>query len=72
MRASLSISDALSGQGLRQPLLKSVRHIDSIRDLVPFFSSVSIMAYEAVYASDGAISWDAVEQGFVDDIFDNR
>lgn len=57
---------------MRRPLLRSLRQIDSIRDLVPFFSHVSIASYESVYGSGGNIDWEAVEQGLMDDIFDGR
>ncbi|KAJ6601434.1 Dopey, N-terminal-domain-containing protein [Mycena vulgaris] len=57
---------------MRQPLLNSVRQIESIRDLVPFFSSVSISSYESVYASGGNVDWAAVEHGIMDDMFDGR
>jgi hypothetical protein len=49
-----------------------MKTIDSIRDLVPFFSSVSISSYESVYASAGSVDWDAVERGLMSDIFDGR
>lgn len=53
-------------------MLDSLRTIDSIRDLVPFFSSVSISSYESVYASGGNVDWEAVENGLLNDIFDGR
>jgi hypothetical protein len=43
-----------------------------MRDLVPFFSHVSISSYESVYASGGNIDWEAVEKGIMDDMFDGR
>jgi hypothetical protein len=57
---------------MRRPMLTSLRQIDSIRDLVPFFSHVSISSYESVYASGGMIDWEAVERGLVEDMFDGR
>jgi hypothetical protein len=57
---------------MRRPLLNSVRQIDSIRDLLPFFSHVSIASYESVYASGGNIDWEAVEKALMDDMFDGR
>ena len=57
---------------LRRPLLNSLRQIDSIRDLIPFFSNVSITSYESVYASGGNVDWGAVERGIMDDMFDGR
>ncbi|KDQ31322.1 hypothetical protein PLEOSDRAFT_1102291 [Pleurotus ostreatus PC15] len=57
---------------LRRPLLNSLRQIDSIRDLIPFFSSVSIASYESVYNSGGNVDWEAVERGLLDDMFDGR
>jgi hypothetical protein len=63
---------AHSDRALRKPILSSIRQIDSIRDLFPFFSHVSISSYESVYASSGNIDWEAVEQGVLDDMFDGR
>jgi len=57
---------------MRRPLLNSIRQIESMRDLVPFFSHVSISSYESVYASGGNIDWEAVEKGIMDDMFDGR
>ncbi|KAK7025465.1 hypothetical protein VNI00_015993 [Paramarasmius palmivorus] len=56
----------------RKPFLSSVRQIDSIRELIPFFSSVSISTYESVYASYANVDWDTVERGLLDDMFDGR
>jgi hypothetical protein len=53
-------------------MLNFVRHIDSIRDLVPFFSHVSLANYESVYGSRGSIDWKAVEAGLMDDMFEER
>lgn len=57
---------------MRRPLLGTVRQVDSIRDLIPFFSGVSMSAYESVYLSGGLVDWDAVERSLVDDMFDGR
>ncbi|KAG5643542.1 hypothetical protein DXG03_000683 [Asterophora parasitica] len=57
---------------LRRPMLNSLRQIESIRDLIPFFSHVSITSYESVYASNGNVDWEAVEKGIMDDMFDGR
>ncbi|KAF8167553.1 Dopey, N-terminal-domain-containing protein [Crassisporium funariophilum] len=69
-------TDALTSQvdqrAMRRPLLGSLRQIESIRDLVPFFSNVSISSYESVYASAGNIDWQAVERSIMDDMFDGR
>ena len=51
-------------------MLNDLRQIDSIRDLVPFFSSVSIASYESVYMSGGNIDWEEVERGLVGDMFE--
>jgi len=56
----------------RRPLLNTLRHIESIRDLLPFFSHISIASYESVHASGGNIDWEAVERGLMDDMFDGR
>ena len=66
-------STAFTGkQPMRRPMLDALRQIDSMRNLVPFFSHVSISSYESVYASGGNIDWEAVERGIMDDIFDGR
>lgn len=70
--SEFTVSEALTERGLRQPLLKSMKQIDSMRDLAPFFSHVSITSYEAMYASEGLVDWNTVEQSLVDDIFDSR
>ncbi|KAI0690744.1 Dopey, N-terminal-domain-containing protein [Cytidiella melzeri] len=57
---------------MRRPLLQTVHQIDSIRDLVPFFSQASMTSYESVYSSGGVIDWDAVEDGLYQDMFDGR
>ncbi|KAG6813245.1 hypothetical protein H0H92_012882 [Tricholoma furcatifolium] len=57
---------------LRRPMLNSLRQIESIRDLIPFFSNVSITSYESIYASSGNVDWEAVELGIMDDMFDGR
>jgi len=56
----------------RRPMLNAVRNVESIRDLAPFFSSVSITSYESVYASSGVVDWVAVEKGLIDDMFEAR
>ena len=60
------------GRPLRRPLLNSIRQVDSIRDLVPFFTHVSLAMYESVYASGGNVDWEAVERGLMEDMFDGR
>ncbi|KAJ8084790.1 hypothetical protein PM082_003567 [Marasmius tenuissimus] len=57
---------------MRRPLLGSIRQIDSIRELMPFFSSVSMSTYESVYASYANVDWDTVERGLLEDMFDGR
>ncbi|KAI0095247.1 Dopey, N-terminal-domain-containing protein [Irpex rosettiformis] len=57
---------------MRRPLLQSIHQIDSIRDLIPFFSQASITSYESVYNSGGMVDWDAVEDGLYQDMFDGR
>ncbi|KIK71711.1 hypothetical protein GYMLUDRAFT_33858 [Collybiopsis luxurians FD-317 M1] len=65
-------SQSSSPRPMRRPILASTRQIDSIRDLVPFFSSVSITTYESVYASNGSVDWEVIEKGIMDDMFDGR
>jgi len=67
-----TFSSHADAPSLRRPLLASLRQIDSIRDLIPFFSHVSISSYESVYASGGNIDWEVVERGLVEDLFDGR
>jgi len=57
---------------LRRPMLTHLRQIDSIRELVPFFSSVSVATYESIYSSGGNIDWDQVERGLLGDMFEPR
>jgi len=57
---------------LRRPMLTHLRQIDSIRDLVPFSSSVSVATYESIYSSGGNIDWDEVERGLLSDMFESR
>jgi len=57
---------------LRRPMLTHLRQIDSIRDLVPFFSSVSVATYESIYSSGGNVDWDEVERGLLSDMFEPR
>jgi len=57
---------------MRRPMLRDVKTIDSIRDLIPFFTSTSIASYESVYASGGNIDWAEVERSLNVDIFDGR
>ena len=59
-------------RGMRRPLLASLRQIERMRDLVSFFSNISISTYESVYASAGNIDWEAVEKSILDDMFDGR
>ncbi|KAG8988872.1 hypothetical protein FRB90_002518 [Tulasnella sp. 427] len=76
-----------AASALRRPLLSSIRGIDSIKDLVPFFSHVSLFSYESVYSSavaglgasaggapgvGGAVDWEAVERGLVEEMFEGR
>ena len=57
---------------MRRPLLQTLHSIDSIRDLIPFFSQASITSYESVYNSGGNVDWAAVEEGMFQDMFDGR
>ncbi|KAI0271467.1 Dopey, N-terminal-domain-containing protein [Gloeopeniophorella convolvens] len=57
---------------LRRPMLNHLRQVDSVRDLVPFFSSVSVATYESNYSSGGNVDWEEVERGLLNDMFDPR
>ena len=70
--AGISLPDSTSAAGARQPLLSGVRQIDSIRELAQFFSHLSILSYEGVYASGGVIDWQAVENSLALDLFEGR
>lgn len=71
-------------QHLRRPLLSSIRNIDSIKDLVPFFSHVSLFSYESVYGSavtaigsgsagpNAAVDWEAVEKSLLEEMFEGK
>lgn len=68
----LLFTPASNPRMLRRPMLNQFRQIDSIRDLIPFFSSVSVASYESVYSSGGNIDWDEVERGILSDMFELR
>lgn len=53
---------------LRRPFLGFVKQIGSIKDLLPFFSQISMSSYEAIYGM-GAVDWDAVEKGLMTEMF---
>ena len=53
---------------LRRPLLGFVKQVGSIRDLLPFFSQISMSSYESVYGM-GGVDWDAVEKGLMAEMF---
>ncbi|KAG6877601.1 hypothetical protein C0993_005727 [Termitomyces sp. T159_Od127] len=67
-----SLTTSTDQHSLRRPMLNTLRQIESIRELIPFFSNVSITSYESVYASGGNVDWEVVEQGILDDMFDGR
>ncbi|KAI5481667.1 cellular morphogenesis-related protein [Pseudohyphozyma bogoriensis] len=53
----------------RQPTL-TLKRINSIAELEPFFTTVSLMAYESIYHSAGKVDIAAVEAQLVADLFD--
>ena len=55
----------------RRPLL-ATRRIDSIGELEPFFSGVSLAAYESCYNDGNKIDEEAVERALTRDIFDGE
>ncbi|KDQ63058.1 hypothetical protein JAAARDRAFT_53285 [Jaapia argillacea MUCL 33604] len=57
---------------MRRPMLNAVHHVETIRDLAPFLSHVSIATYESIYASGGNIDWESIERGLLEDMFDGR
>ncbi|CDO73123.1 hypothetical protein BN946_scf185007.g177 [Trametes cinnabarina] len=70
--AAQAQTPSVPNRPMRRPLLQFMRQIDSIRDLVPFFSTASISSYESVYHSGGLIDWQAVEQSLLEDLFEGR
>ncbi|KAF8337070.1 Dopey, N-terminal-domain-containing protein [Cantharellus anzutake] len=54
---------------LRRPLLHAIRSISSLSQLGPFFSTLSMLSYESTYARS-LIDWDAVEQDFLEEMFE--
>lgn len=60
--------DLPPGTNLRRPMLGYVKQIGSIRDLLPFFSQVSMSSYESVYGM-GTVDWDIVEKGLMAEMF---
>jgi len=52
-------------------MLASVYRINHIRDLLQFFSTVSITSYESVYGS-GSVDWEGVEAGLLSEMFEGR
>lgn len=47
------------------------KEVTSIDALAPFFSSVGIASYEAVYRSSGEyVDWERVEDGLIRDMFE--
>jgi hypothetical protein len=53
----------------RKPNL-TLKRIETMSELEPFFTGISLMAYESIYHSAGKIDWEAVEAQLVADIFD--
>ncbi|KAG9047301.1 hypothetical protein FS842_000675 [Serendipita sp. 407] len=53
---------------LRRPFLGFVKQIGSIRDLLDFFSRISMVSYESIYGL-GGVDWDAVEKGLMAEMF---
>lgn len=65
-------TSAPSTNGRPQPRKPSLtlKKIDTIADLEPFFSSVSLSAYESIYHSAGKVDWIAVEAQLLTDLFE--
>ncbi|GAA5902657.1 hypothetical protein JCM8208_007031 [Rhodotorula glutinis] len=53
----------------RRPLLAE-RRIRSMRELEPFFASVSVAAYESIYRAGTRVDWAAVERSLERDVFE--
>ncbi|KAK4333987.1 Protein dopey [Rhodotorula toruloides] len=66
------LSRSSATAALRRPLIQA-RQVRSIQALEPFFSTISLAAYEAVYHSAGGgarVDWPAVEASLERDIFE--
>ncbi|BGP14202.1 hypothetical protein JCM10213v2_002145 [Rhodosporidiobolus nylandii] len=55
----------------RRPLI-AARRIASVADLEPFFATVSLSAYEAIYKAGARVDSAAVEASLVRDLFEGR
>jgi len=53
----------------RRPLLAE-RRIRSMRELEPFFATVSVAAYESIYRAGTRVDWAAVERSLERDVFE--
>ncbi|BGP38275.1 hypothetical protein JCM10449v2_002204 [Rhodotorula kratochvilovae] len=63
--------DGVAGPPARRPLLPT-RRIRSIRELEPFFATVSLAAYESIYKAGSRVDWAAVEQSLERDVFEGK
>lgn len=66
------LSRSSATASLRRPLIQA-RQVRSLQELEPFFSTISLAAYEAVYHSAGGgarVDWPAVEASLERDIFE--
>ncbi|GAA5936298.1 Dop1p [Sporobolomyces koalae] len=61
--------DALARPSARRPLL-AARRLTAISELEPFFSTVSLAAYESIYNAGNRVDWDAVETMLERDLFE--
>ncbi|GAA5872796.1 hypothetical protein JCM8547_005705, partial [Rhodosporidiobolus lusitaniae] len=55
----------------RRPLL-AARRIVSITELEPFFTTVSLSAYESIYRAGSRVDWATVERSLVVDLFEGK
>lgn len=53
----------------RRPLL-AARRINSITELEPFFTTISLSAYESVYRAGARVDWEAVERTLERSLFE--
>jgi hypothetical protein len=61
-------SSSNAPSNLRRPFLGLVKQVGSIRDLLPFFSQISMSSYESIYGM-GPVDWDIVEKGLMAEMF---
>lgn len=69
----MTLLSSVSGSGslvpLRRPLLGNIKQLSNIKDLLPFFSQVSMSSFESVYGLGGP-DWELIERGLLVEMFE--